>query len=124
MIIKKNKKEKDTEFSCEVLEMLGTIKRTENGYGKQVLKVSWNGKPATVDIRTVKWNDGELEESPLILKGISLSEEEANTLTNILLENGYGDKEHIDMWKKVIKKRQESKDSMSSEIENSMFAEE
>lgn len=49
-------------------------------------KISWNGRPAKLDLR--KWSYANGEERAM--KGIGLSDEGADTLTKTLVEQGYG----------------------------------
>lgn len=70
-------------FTFELLERLGTIS-TKNGISREVNIVSWNGRPAKIDIRG--WDDDH--ENPT--KGLSLTEDEAQALYEIL-KGRFGD---------------------------------
>lgn len=77
------------EFSYEINEEFGTNIIGEGGSTFSALrKISWNGRDEKIDIRKYTINSDGNE---VMGKGISLSEEEADTLTNLLIENGYGD---------------------------------
>lgn len=81
------------EFSYEINEEFGTEIISEGGNSFVGLrKISWNGREEKVDIRKYMVNSDGNE---IMGKGISLSEEEANTLTNTLVDKGYGDPKHI-----------------------------
>ena len=88
------------EFTAEVKEWVGPVKESKtNNWCKYVAKVSYNNKPANIDIRNVKFNpDG----SHLFGKGISLTDEECDTMVDILLEKGYGTRDAIE---KALKKK-------------------
>lgn len=76
------------ELKAEVKEWIGSVKESNNSdWAKYVLKVSYNDKPAHTDIRNVRFNpDG----TQSFGKGISLSDEETDTMVDLLLEKGYG----------------------------------
>jgi len=54
-------------------------------------KISWNDRPEKLDLRKYTYADGQEK----MLKGISLSDEAADELTCVLVENGYGDPRRI-----------------------------
>lgn len=76
------------EFKADVKEWIGPVKESKNNnWCKYVLKVSYNDRPANIDIRNVKFNeDGE----HIFGKGISLTDEETDALVDTLVEKGYG----------------------------------
>lgn len=81
------KKKKDyTLYNIE--EIIGTIsERTNSDWGKFLCKASYDDKPSTIDIRNLKVNtDGSFG----LGKGIALSDAEVDSLTDLLVENGYG----------------------------------
>ena len=83
------------EFKSEVIERIDVLKEN-NGYTKEVLRMSWGDNPINIDIRMVnKSND-------FIGKGVSLSDAECEKLVDILLDRGYGSMEKI---KEVLVKR-------------------
>lgn len=81
------------EFDYEVTSELGVISGNENSWYKGIKTVSWDGRPAKVDIRD--WN-GNPDAKYKMGKGISLTDEEVDNLVYILLKNGYGVTEQID----------------------------
>ncbi len=69
----------------EIIEPIEVLQEAGN-ISLELNKVSWNKKPPTLDIR--KWDlSGD---SPVPLKGITLTEEGVNRLTIKLIELGYG----------------------------------
>ena len=73
------------EMKYEIVQELGVIKESGN-WATKVCLVSWNGKPAKVDIRA--WNETP-DAKYKVGKGITLSDEEAIRLIEVLKENGY-----------------------------------
>lgn len=76
------------EFTAEVEELIGPIKEGANSnWCKYIAKISYNGKPPNIDIRNIKFEE---DGNHFFGKGISLTDEECDTMVDILLENGYG----------------------------------
>lgn len=69
-------------------------------------KISWNGRPEKIDIRKYTFDANGQEK---MLKGISLSDEATDELTNALVDNGYGDTKKI---QRAISGRRDYSDSM------------
>lgn len=67
---------KNIEF--EIVEHIGTIRAKENGYSLEANVIKWDGRDAKIDIRT--WSD---KRKPY--KGITLTEEEAVALAEMIL---------------------------------------
>lgn len=68
-------------FNYEIKERLGVISQTESGdFTTEVNIISYNGNTPKVDIR--KWD----RRTDKMLKGISLTIEEAQTLRDTLLK--------------------------------------
>ena len=82
---------KNGEFSYEVQEGFDFIIEESGNNSINRRKISWNGRPYKLDLRKYSYKDGK--ES--MLKGISISDEGANELTGVLIENGYGDTKRI-----------------------------
>lgn len=68
------------EFSFEIVEEIGTLSEGSKGWSKQINKVSWSGNEPKYDIRD--WN----EDHTKCGKGITLTEEEAESLSELLSE--------------------------------------
>lgn len=73
------------ELEYEVVKELGVIKES-GSWATKVCLVSWSGKPAKIDIRA--WNEAP-DAKYKVGKGVTLSDEEAVRLFDILKENGY-----------------------------------
>ena len=78
------------EFTYKIESYIGSLKESDkHDWSKSVMRIAWGDNMATLDIRNVNMKDKRIG------KGISLSDEEADKLTDILLENGYGSMECI-----------------------------
>lgn len=67
------------DFTYEIKQHLGILSKNEkSGWRKEVTLTSWNGNPAKIDIRD--WN----EDYSKMGKGITLTDEEVQTLKSIL----------------------------------------
>lgn len=87
------------EIDSEVEEWYGFVKESPNSnWTKAIYRVRYNDKKK-IDIRNVKHNE---DGTKMFGKGISLSDEEANSTTEILVENGFGD---TDKLKELLDKR-------------------
>lgn len=84
-------KKKNDEFTYSIEEFIAPLKEsTKNDYVKGVARIKWGENPTTLDIRNINISNMNA------YKGISLSDEEADTLVNILLDEGYGKLEDIE----------------------------
>lgn len=81
MTIKKNNQSKVNEISYEILEECGVISERKGGYVLKLRYMSWNGNDPKYDLRPWKQNEDGSETAS---KGISLTGEELEELTNIL----------------------------------------
>lgn len=70
-------------------------------------KISWNDRPAKIDIRKYLYKDGEER----LGKGVSLSDDATNELVNVLTQNGYGDTKQI---LRGIKNRNDFEESLKN----------
>lgn len=68
------------ELKFEIVENLGVLSENSKGWRKEVNFVSWNDRPAKLDIR--EWNP----EHTRMSKGITMTEEEGQILSEILKE--------------------------------------
>lgn len=66
-------------FTFEIKEHIGTI-ADNNGYTKELNRISWKEKEPVIDLRT--WRNDEAGKHPL--KGITLSETEFEALKTII----------------------------------------
>ena len=69
------------DIKCEIIEQLGVLSESEKGWKKELNLVSWNGREPKYDLRD--WSENHEKMG----KGITLSEEEAIKLRNILNNN-------------------------------------
>lgn len=70
-----------SEIKYEIIEQLGVLSESEKGWKKELNLVSWNGREPKYDLRDWSENHEKMR------KGITLSEEEAIKLRNILNNN-------------------------------------
>ena len=68
----------DDEIECEIIESYGTFSEGTKNWGKEVNLVSWNGRPAKLDIRSWQKNHQKCG------KGITLTWPEAEELAKLL----------------------------------------
>lgn len=66
------------EFTYDIVEQLGVLSENANGWSRALNLISWNGRDPKYDIRD--WAPGNEKMS----KGISLSQEEAKALKELL----------------------------------------
>ena len=84
-------KERNEDFQYEVDPEFDHIIEETGNQSINLRKISWNGRPFKLDLRKYAYNNGEER----MLKGISLSDDGANNLTNVLVESGYGNTRSI-----------------------------
>lgn len=85
------------ELKFHIEEIIGTLKESDkHDWAKSVVRISWDDRPATVDIRNFNFSNN----SPG--KGISLSDEETEELVNLLVDKDYGS---LDKLKNAIKRK-------------------
>ena len=103
------KKDGSEQFSFEIDEYIGAVKESDkHDWTKAVMRIKWGENPPTLDIRNCNMAQNRIG------KGISLSNEEADKLVDILLDNGYGTLEDIE---KALKKKK-SFFTIKNEIED------
>lgn len=68
----------------EIIETMGKISDSNNGWTKEINLVSWNGANPKYDIRS--WD----EEHEKMSRGITLTEDEMKNLCNAYLKNKGG----------------------------------
>lgn len=78
-------------FSYEVIETLGNISNEDKyGWYTALRRVSWNGGAPKLDIRS--WNSDE-NAKIVMKKGVTLTDDMADALAEVLVASGYGRKE-------------------------------
>lgn len=70
-------------ITCEVIEHVATISEASNGFSLELNKISYDGKPAKLDLR--RWK-ALLRGDKKMLKGVTLTREEAEALRDALNE--------------------------------------
>lgn len=69
------------EIKYEIIEHIGVLSENEKGWKKEFNLISWNGREPKYDIRD--WSENHEKMG----KGITLTEDEATKLRNILNNN-------------------------------------
>lgn len=69
------------DFKYEIVEKLGDLSESSKGWTKELNRISWNGGEPKLDIRD--W----APEHEKMGKGVTLTEEEAKNLLNMLQNN-------------------------------------
>lgn len=69
------------QINFEIIEQLGVLSETEKGWKKELNLISWNNREPKYDIRD--WSENHEKMG----KGITLTEDEAKKLRNILNNN-------------------------------------
>lgn len=86
------------DFTMNIEEIVGVLKESDkHDWCKAITRISWGDNPTTLDIRNLNLTKKKAG------KGISLTDEEADILTEILLDNDYGS---IDALRKALEKRE------------------
>ena len=81
------------EFKYDINEEFGTEIISEGGNSFLAMrKISWNGGNEKLDIRKYLINS---EGNEIMGKGVSITDEDANTLVNLLIDKGYGNPKTI-----------------------------
>lgn len=100
---------KDKEFSMEIEDNFDFILEEGQNTSINLRRISWNGRPSKIDIRKWVYNDG----TERAMKGVSLSDEGADELANVLIEQGFGNTKRII---KAIKAREDYDGSISGSV--------
>lgn len=102
---------KSKEITMEMEDNFDFIIEEGQNTSINLRKISWNGRPSKLDIRKWSYQDGEER----AMKGVGLSDEGANELASVLIEQGYGDTSRII---KAIKERKDYDGSINGNIIN------
>ena len=100
---------KDKEFSMEIEKGFDFVLEEGANTSINLRRISWNGRPAKIDIRKWTYKDGEEH----AMKGVGLSDEGANELTGVLVEQGFGETRRII---EAIKKRNDYDGSINTSV--------
>lgn len=95
------------EFKMEILPGFDFIIEEGANTSINLRKISWGGRDPKLDIRKWSYQDGQER----AMKGVGLTNEGANELSNVLVEQGYGDTKRII---NAIKQRQDYDGSINS----------
>ena len=71
-------KDDEEEIECDIIEFYGKFSEGSKNWNKEVNLVSWNGRPAKIDIRSWQRNHERCG------KGIAITREEAEELVRLL----------------------------------------
>ena len=93
------------EISMEIESGFDFIIEESGNSSLNLRKVGWNGRDPKLDLRKWTYNDGQER----ALKGVTMSDEGADELAGVLVEQGYGNTKRII---KAIREREEYADVM------------
>ena len=99
-------RDNNKEFTMDILEGFDYIIEESGNSSLNLRKVSWNGREHKLDLR--KWNYQDGQERAM--KGVTLSDEGADELSAVLVEQGYGNTKRL---LKALTKREEYNESMA-----------
>ena len=94
------------EFTMDILEGFDYIIEESGNSSLNLRKVSWNGREHKLDLR--KWNYQDGQERAM--KGVTLSDEGADELSAVLVEQGYGNTKRL---LKALTEREEYDETMA-----------
>jgi len=98
-------KDNNKEFTMDIQEGFDFIIEEAGNSSLNLRKVSWNGREPKLDLR--KWNYQDGQERAM--KGVTLSDDGADELSAVLVEQGYGNTKRII---KAVSQRDEYDDVM------------
>lgn len=83
---------KEIEYKIEevICTLTDVPENEEIGWAKTLLKMKWGDNPITMDIRNMNIAKSKFG------KGISLKDEEVDTMVQVLVEKGYGDLDELE----------------------------
>lgn len=103
---------RESKFKGVIEEVVGVLKEAEtHDWATMVARISWNDNPSKLEIRQVNLTQD------IIGKGIALTDEEAEKLTDILISSDYGS---VDVMQEAIK-RKVSRFTVSSEVDDKIL---
>lgn len=88
------------EFTMDIMEGFDYIIEESGNSSLNLRKVSWNGREPKLDLRKWSYQDGKER----AMRGVTLSDDGADELSAVLIEQGYGNTKRI---AKAISKRDE-----------------
>ena len=93
------------EITMDIVEGFDFIIEESGNSSLNLRKIGWNGREPKLDIRKWAYQDGQER----AMKGVTLTDDGADELTGVLVEQGYGDTKRI---AKAITKREDYNDVM------------
>ena len=93
------------EITMDIVEGFDFIIEESGNSSLNLRKVGWNGREAKLDLRKWSYQDGQER----AMKGVTMTDDGANELTGVLVEQGYGNTKRI---AKAISKRNDYNDAM------------
>lgn len=102
---------RNSDIIMEIDRSFDFIIEEGNNTSINLRRISWNNNPTKLDIR--KWLYQDSGERPM--KGITLTDNGADELTGVLVENGYGSTERLIM---ALRKRYDYNKKMEPEIDD------
>lgn len=93
------------EITMEIQEGFDFIIEESGNSSLNLRKVGWNGREPKLDLRKWSYQDGQER----AMKGVTMTDDGADELTGVLVEQGYGNTKRI---AKAIAKREEYNDVM------------
>lgn len=94
------------DFTMEIQDGFDHIIEEGQNTSLNLRKINWNGRGFKLDLRKWNYQDGQERAN----KGVTLTEDGASELANVLVSEGYGDTKKII---KAIQKRDDYNDSMN-----------
>lgn len=94
------------EITMEIKDGFDFIIEESGNSSLNLRKIGWNGREPKLDLRKWSYQDGQER----AMKGVTMTDEGANELTGVLVEQGYGDTKRII---KAISKRDVYEDIMN-----------
>ncbi|MDD3172191.1 MAG: hypothetical protein PHF63_00755 [Herbinix sp.] len=100
------KKKSSKEFSYDIKEVIGILdNNAESKWRKYLSFISWNDAPPKIDIRNMNLEDERMS------SGITLNDNEADILTDLLISRGYGS---IELLRETISQKENIMKSLQS----------
>ena len=93
------------EITMEIKEGFDFIIEESGNSSLNLRKIGWNGREPKLDLRKWSYQDGQER----AMKGVTMSDDGADELTGVLVEQGYGNTKRI---AKALSKREEYADVM------------
>ena len=93
------------EITMDIVEGFDFIIEESGNSSLNLRKIGWNGREPKLDFRKWSYQDGQER----AMKGVTMTDDGANELTGVLVEQGYGNTKRI---AKALAKRDDYNDAM------------